>query len=88
MTGLVIYIAASLIRLLQFLFFARAIMSWFIRGGSSPIYDFLYMVTEPIIQPFRNLTNRIDALRSFPMDVAFLLAFVMLEVLLTLLYAL
>ncbi len=88
MNGFVLYMAVSVVRLLEFLFFARAIMSWFIRDGSSPIYEFLYMVTEPIILPFRKLTEQFPTLRQFPIDLAFLMAFFMLELILRLLYGL
>lgn len=67
---------------------ARAIMSWFMQGRDSKIFEFLYLVTEPIIVPFRRLLERFDALRGFPLDIAFLLAFLVLEVILTFLYTL
>lgn len=79
---------ASVVRCMEFMFFARAIMSWFPQGRSSKIYEFLYMVTEPIILPFRHLTERISALRGIPFDIPFLLAFFSLELILTLLYRL
>ncbi len=82
----VLQFVTALIRGLEFLFFARAIMSWFAQGRDSGIYEFLYLVTEPIVQPFRKLTERIDALRGFPVDIAFFLAFVSLELILMLLY--
>ncbi|MGO5095991.1 YggT family protein [Agathobaculum sp. LCP25S3_E8] len=88
MNTIVIYIVASLLRILQFLFFARAIMSWFVQGSSSQIYELLCLVTEPIIQPFRSLLSRINALRSIPFDMAFLLAFLVLIALEQVLYML
>jgi len=84
----VLQFATAGIRCLEFLFFARAIMSWFAQGRDSSIYEFLYLVTEPIVQPFRKLTERIDALRGFPVDIAFILAFLALEMILMLLYSL
>lgn len=88
MHSLILYLVTSLIRCIEFLLFARAIMSWFIQSGGSKIYEFLYLVTEPIILPFRRLTDRISALRGFPLDIAYLLAFITLEIVLTLLYRL
>ncbi len=84
----VLQFVTALIRGLEFLFFARAIMSWFAQGRDSRIYEFLYLVTEPIVQPFRRITERIDALRGFPVDVSFFLAFLCLEMILVLLYSL
>lgn len=88
MHSMVVYLVTSLIRCMEFLLVARAIMSWFSQAGGSKIYEFLYLVTEPIILPFRRLTDRIPALRGFPLDIAFLLAFITLEIVLTLLYRL
>lgn len=75
MNSLVIYFVGSLLRILQFMFFARAIMSWFVQGSDSKIYEFLCLVTEPVIQPFRSLLSRVSALRNCPFDFAFMLAF-------------
>ena len=79
MYSLVIYFVGSLLRILQFMFFARAIMSWFVQGSDSKIYEFLCLVTEPVIQPFRSLLSRVSALRNCPFDFAFMLAFFVAE---------
>ncbi len=50
-------------------------MSWFVQGSDSKIYEFLCLVTEPVIQPFRSLLSRVSALRNCPFDFAFMLAF-------------
>lgn len=81
-------IATSVIRLLEFLLFARAIMSWFPQVQGSKIAEFLYVVTEPMIMPFRNLLSRIEALRMFPLDISFLCTFFTLELVLMMLYRL
>lgn len=78
----------SIVRLLEFLLFARAIMSWFPQTHGSTISEFLYNVTEPLILPFRNLLGRIEALRMFPLDLSFLCTFLVLEIILTMLYQL
>ncbi|WP_125114492.1 YggT family protein [Agathobaculum sp. Marseille-P7918] len=88
MNTIVVYVVSSLLRILEFLFFARAIMSWFAQGSSSQIYEFLCLVTEPLIQPFRSLLSRIDALRNSPFDLAFLVAFFVLIALEQVLYML
>ena len=88
MNSLVIYFVGSLLRILQFMFFARAIMSWFVQGSDSKIY-----VTEPVIQrvsvpSFRSLLSRVSALRNCPFDFAFMLAFFVLIVLEQMVYML
>lgn len=81
-------LAISLIRLLEFLLFARAIMSWFPQAQGTKLYDFLYQITEPLITPFRSLLNRFDAIRMFPLDLAYLCAFFVLIALESVLYRL
>lgn len=88
MNMIIIYLVSSLLRILEFLFLARAVMSWFVQGSGSKIYEFLCLATEPLIQPFRNLLSRIDALRNSPFDFAFLLAFLVLTALEQVLYML
>lgn len=61
--------------------FARAILSWFPQGRDSWINELLYLVTEPIILPFRKLTEPFQRGSMIPIDFAFLLAFIMLGVL-------
>lgn len=85
---IVLRFVTSIVRCLEFLLFARAIMSWFVQGRDSKLYDFLYTVTEPLILPFRHLLDGVRVLRSCPLDIAFLLAFFALELILTLLYSL
>ena len=40
-------------------------MSWFVQGSDSKIYEFLCLVTEPVIQPFRSLLSRVSAPVSY-----------------------
>ena len=88
MNTIVVYVVGSLLRILEFLLFARAIMRWFVQGSSSQVYEFLCLVTEPLVQPFRSLLSRIDALRGCPFDFAFMLAFLVLIALEQILYML
>ena len=59
--------------------FARAIFSWFPQMQNSSIAEFLYMVTEPIILPFRSLLDHFRGIRMMPIDLSFLCAFLALE---------
>ena len=80
-TSIAVWIARSAIRLLEFLIFARASLSWFPNARNSQITEFLYEVTEPVIQPIRNLINRIPSMRMMPIDFSVLFAFIILEIL-------
>lgn len=82
---MIIGITISVVRLFEFLLFARAIMSWFPQTHGTKIDEFLYTVTEPLILPFRSLLSRFEALRMFPIDLSFLCTFMVLEFVLTML---
>lgn len=88
MNTVVVYLVSSLLSILEFLFLARAVMSWFAQGSGSKVYEFLCLATEPLIQPFRTLLSRVDALRNSPIDFAYLLAFLVLVALEEILYML
>lgn len=79
-------IVSTLIRILQFMMFARAIFSWFPQMQGSGIAEFLYMATEPIIMPLRTLFNRIPSVRMMPIDLAFFCTFIVLEFVQIMLY--
>ncbi|HIV62572.1 MAG TPA: YggT family protein [Candidatus Butyricicoccus avistercoris] len=86
MVYFLIDIVATLIRILQFMMFARAIFSWFPQMQNSSIVEFLYMVTEPVIMPVRGLLNRIPSIRMMPIDLAFFCTFILLEFIQLMLY--
>lgn len=67
--------------------FLRALSSWIIADDDSPFVEFLYQATEPFISPVRALLDRFEALRDFPIDVSFIVTFILLSVVRTLLYA-
>ncbi len=51
----------------------RAVLSWFTMGEQTRIGAFLYVVTEPVILPVRNLCNRFGWFQGLPMDMPFLI---------------
>ncbi len=79
--GIGYQIAVTLLSFLEFAMFARAILSWFPQGRDSRISELLYWVTEPIILPFRKLTEPFQRGSMIPIDFAFLLAFIVLGIL-------
>ena len=85
MIYLVYRLLFSLIRLLEFLLVVRALVSWFPQVQQSQLGDFVYTVTEPLVRPCRELLSRIECLRMMPIDFSALMAFIVLELLETLL---
>lgn len=66
---------------LQLMMFARAILSWVMPDNDSAIVGFLVMVTEPVIVPIRALLSRIEVLNAFPIDISFMVAYMLLVLL-------
>ena len=79
-------IAILLITALQYIMFFTAIASWIPQLRGSRLTQTLYMLTEPIVSPFRQLLRRIPAMQTFPLDMSFLLAYLVLSMLRSMLY--
>lgn len=43
----------------NFLIFARVMMSWVVKDYSHPIVQFIYQVTEPILAPIRMFLTKV-----------------------------
>ncbi len=70
-----------LITVIQFLMFARAILSWLPIDDDSPVVNFLYAVTEPVIMPVRAVIERFGWFEGMPIDMSFFITFVLLSIL-------
>ena len=62
-------------RVYYVLIFLRVLMSW-IPMGNNPVSRFIYVTTEPVLGLFRKL---IPPRPSFPLDFSPILAFIVLE---------
>ncbi len=82
MTSLVI----TLLRALQMLMFFSAIISWIPSLRGSKLQQMLYMLTEPIVMPFRKLLQRIPSMQRMRIDLSFLFAYLTLAMLEMLMY--
>lgn len=67
-----------LIRFIEFLLLARAVMSWFSLPNSG-LYGVLCRLTEPFIVPFRKLLGRFEGFSSLPIDIPYMATFIALE---------
>lgn len=64
----------------------RAVLSWFDPMKEMRVSQFLFVVTEPVIMPFRKLCDRMNWFQSSPLDVPFfmtVLALILVELLVT-----
>lgn len=66
--------------LIEYLIFARIIVSFFIRNPYNKVYKILHEVTEPILAPFRNLIYKLG-IDTGMFDLSPLLAIVSLRIL-------
>ena len=72
-----------LLSVIQIAMLARAILSWFpIQNG---LVDFLYTVTEPFVYPIRRLFEKMGWFQGIPMDISFMVSYLLITLLLILL---
>ncbi|MBQ7347199.1 MAG: YggT family protein [Clostridia bacterium] len=69
-----------LINVIQLAMFVRAILSWFDPMQEWKISAFLFMVTEPVILPIRRLCEKMHWFEGVPIDIPFLLSWLVLMV--------
>lgn len=69
-----------LISIVQFLLFARAIVSWFAMRGGNPIYSALVSLTEPFVSPVRRLISRSSMGNNLPVDLSIVVTYLLLEI--------
>lgn len=84
MTGYISTIAMVALRVIQILFFARAILSWFPRDGrTSGIMEVLYVLTEPVLLPVRTLLHKIPGMNRLPIDFSLIIVYMIIELLIS-----
>ncbi len=84
MLSLAISLASLILRLFQVMLFLRAILSWFPIEQDHPIVRVTYAVTEPLMLPVRSFLFRMfPALQRFPLDISFLIIYLLVELLLS-----
>ncbi|MBO5306046.1 MAG: YggT family protein [Clostridia bacterium] len=80
----VLYMVARLVSLLLWILeiamIVRAIASWIPALDGKRWLDVVYMITEPIIVPVRALFERFSFFRNSPIDFSFVIAFLLLGI--------
>jgi YggT family protein len=59
----------------------RAVMSWIPDMQENKFSDFLYTVTEPVVIPVRMLFEKMNWFQNMPLDVSFIVAYLLLAIL-------
>lgn len=70
-----------LVLALQLCMFARAVLSWVMPDEDNSFTRLLYSVTDPLIYPVRAIIERIPSLRDMPFDISFMITFILLIIL-------
>ena len=80
------YLAITLISVIstfQLVMVVRAICSWFPKIRATKFFRILYVITDPVIAPMRNLLFKISFIRRLPIDLSFLATYLFLELVIT-----
>lgn len=75
---LVFRVLSIFIYALQDLMFIRAILSWIPGLQDNIIARFIYGITEPFIAPVREFMNRFEFVRTMPVDLSFIVTYILL----------
>ena len=79
---ILLFAVRLLLEMFYVLLVVRAVLSW-VPGVRNRLTDFVYMVTEPVLSPVRNLLNRSRfGNLSLPIDLSFLVVLFILTFLL------
>lgn len=73
-------LVSALLTVLEAAMFIRVILSWIPAWGSSAFGDLVYTVTETVVAPVRALADRFGWFRGSPIDFPFMIAYVLLFV--------
>lgn len=71
-------VASTLITVIELAMFVRAILSWIPSLGDSSFGDLVYTLTEPIIAPIRALCDRFGWFQGVPIDIPFMITYLLL----------
>ncbi|NLW73932.1 MAG: YggT family protein [Clostridiales bacterium] len=77
----IITIVKIFIYVLQLAMLLRAVMSWIPDMQENKFSDFLYTVTEPVVIPVRMLFEKMNWFQNVPLDVFFIVAYLLLAIL-------
>ena len=77
--SVVVGVGQALLNTLQIAMLVRAVLSWFPLREDNPFVMLIHMVTEPVVAPIRALFDRFGWFRDIPIDISFLVAWLLLS---------
>ena len=72
--------AIALLAAVELCMLIRAILSWFPIKDDNPILLFVTMITEPVVAPIRALLEKLGWFRNIPIDISFIVAYILLSI--------
>ena len=74
-----------LLTVIEFLIVFRVLLDWIAFGDESHLSVFLYTVTEPFLAPARLIIEKVEFLRSMPIDFSYFISIILISIIQTLL---
>lgn len=72
--------AYTLLVVIQWLVFARVVLSWIPLARNHPVVIFIFQITEPIIGPVRKMLDRTSFFGRFGIDFSPLVVFILIDI--------
>ena len=71
---IIVYFARVLLNIIDIALLIRAVLSWVAPGKYNRFIHFIYLLSEPVILPFRKLFDKLNIGVNSPIDLPFLCA--------------
>ena len=68
-----IFLINLLFKILKIVLISRIILSWFPHNRFNPVINFIYTLSDPILEPFRQLIKPMNGIDFSPIILFFLL---------------
>ena len=69
----IIFLVNLLFKILKIILVSRIILSWFPHNRFNPIINLIYVLSDPILEPFRKLIKPMNGIDFSPIILFFLL---------------
>ena len=83
--GILLYLTRSVVvyalLFIEIVMLVRAVMSFVAPTASGPFANFVYSVTEFFVSPVRELLNRFEFVRRSPLDLSFMVTYLIIVIL-------
>jgi len=83
--NIMVKLVVALLYAMLYLMFGRAIVSWIFPDEDNKIAQFLFLITEPLVYPIRQIMNKFEFFSNMPIDMSFMFAMIILIILTTVL---